>query len=442
MEQTVGSAFFIPKKGENKMKNQETLCVQAGYQPKNGEPRILPIVQSTTYKYDSSDEVACLFDLEKEGHMYSRISNPTTDAFEKKMTELEGGVGAVATSSGQSATLLSILTICKSGQRILSVANLYGGTHTLFTSTLKNMGILVDFINIDASREEIEAGITEDTHLVFGETIGNPTLDILDIERFAAAAHHKNIPLVVDSTFATPYLCRPFEFGADIIVHSTTKYIDGHATSVGGIVIDSGNFDWSNGKFPELTEADVSYHGIRYTEKFGKAAYIIKTRTAYLRDIGNVMSPFNAFLTNLGTETLALRMERHSENALTIANYLQKHEKIAWIKYPLLEADENYELAKKYLPKGASGIISFGIKGGREASKNFIDQLQLASLVVHVGDVRTHVLHPASMTHRQLSEIEQERAGIKPDMIRFSVGIEHVDDIIEDIRQALDKCIG
>lgn len=439
MEQTVGSAFLFAKKGEMNMKNQETLCIQAGYQPKNGEPRILPIVQSTTYKYDSADEVASLFDLEKEGHMYSRISNPTTAAFEKKMAELEGGVGAVATSSGQSATLLSILTICRSGQRILSVANLYGGTHTLFTSTLKNMGIEVDFIDIHATQEEIEARITKDTRLVFGETIGNPTLDILDIERFAAAAHQKKIPLIVDSTFATPYLCRPFEFGADIIIHSTTKYLDGHATSVGGVVIDSGNFDWTNGHFPELTEPDTSYHGICYTQKFGKTAYITKTRTAYLRDIGNVMSPFNAFLTNLGTETLALRMERHSENALKVARYLANHEKIAWIKYPLLETDENYELAKKYLPRGASGIVSFGVKGGLQSSKNFIDQLQLASIVVHVGDVRSHVLHPASMTHRQLSDIEQERAGIKPDMIRFSVGIEHVDDIINDIRQALEK---
>lgn len=439
MEQTVGSAFLFAKKGEMNMKNQETLCIQAGYQPKNGEPRILPIVQSTTYKYDSADEVASLFDLEKEGHMYSRISNPTTAAFEKKMAELEGGVGAVATSSGQSATLLSILTICRSGQRILSVANLYGGTHTLFTSTLKNMGIEVDFIDIHATQEEIEARITKDTRLVFGETIGNPTLDILDIERFAAAAHQKKIPLIVDSTFATPYLCRPFEFGADIIIHSTTKYLDGHATSVGGVVIDSGNFDWTNGHFPELTEPDTSYHEICYTQKFGKTAYITKTRTAYLRDIGNVMSPFNAFLTNLGTETLALRMERHSENALKVARYLANHEKITWIKYPLLETDENYELAKKYLPRGASGIVSFGVKGGLQSSKNFIDQLQLASIVVHVGDVRSHVLHPASMTHRQLSDIEQERAGIKPDMIRFSVGIEHVDDIINDIRQALEK---
>lgn len=421
------------------MKNQETLCIQAGYDPKNGEPRILPIVQSTTYKYDSADEVARLFDLEAEGHMYSRISNPTTEAFERKMAELEGGIGAVATSSGQSATLLSILTICKSGQRILSVANLYGGTHTLFTSTLKNMGIEVDFIDIRATQEEIEALITKDTRLVFGETIGNPTLDVLDIQRFAAAAHKKNIPLIVDNTFATPFLCRPFEFGADVLIHSTTKYLDGHATSVGGVVIDSGNFDWSNGLFPELTEPDVSYHGLSYTKKFGKAAYITKTRTAYMRDIGNVMSPFNAFLTNLGTETLALRMERHSENALKVAQFLSNHDKIAWIKYPLLKTDDNYELAQKYLSHGASGIVTFGVKGGRQSSKNFIDHLQLASIVVHVGDVRSHALHPASMTHRQLSDSEQERAGIKPDMIRFSVGIEHIDDIIEDIRQALSK---
>ena len=419
------------------MEHQETLCVQAGYTPGNGEPRILPIFQSTTYKYDSADEVAKLFDLESNGHMYSRISNPTVEAFEKKIAKLEGGVGAVGTSAGQSATLLSILTICKSGQRILASTNLYGGTYTLFTSTLKKMGIEVDFVDGNANREEIEARITEDTRLVFGETIGNPSLDVLDIEVFAQAAHNKKIPLIIDNTFATPYLCRPFEFGADIVIHSTTKYLDGHATSVGGIIVDSGRFDWNNGKFPELTEPDVSYHGTRFTESFGNAAYISKTRAAYLRDIGCTMSPFNAFLTNLGTETLALRMERHSKNALEIARYLKQHEKISWVKYPLLESDDNYEKAKKYLPLGASGIVSFGVKGGKEASKAFIDNLELASLVVHVGDVRSHVLHPASMTHRQLSEEEQIQAGIRPDMIRFSVGIERVEDIIEDIRKAL-----
>lgn len=418
--------------------SHETLCVQAGYEPKNGEARILPIVQSTTYKYDDADEVGKLFDLQAEGHMYSRISNPTVAALENKITALEGGVGALATSSGQSANLIAILTICNANEHVLAMSNLYGGTFTLFTSTLKKMGIEVTFVDHKASPEEIKANIRSNTKLIFAETIGNPGVDVLDIETVANVAHQNNIPLVVDNTFATPYLCRPFEFGADIVTHSTTKYLDGHATSVGGVIVDSGKFDWDkSGKFPHLTDPDPSYHGLSYTAQFKEAAYIVKARVAFLRDMGNTMSPFNAFLTNLGAETLALRMERHSENALKIAEFLEQHPNVAWINYPLLKSSESYELSKKYLPKGGSGIIAFGVKGGAESGKKFINALELASLVVHVGDIRTHVLHPASMTHRQLSEEAQIKAGIKPDMIRLSVGIENVDDIIKDLHNAL-----
>ena len=416
----------------------ETLCVQAGYEPKNGEPRILPIVQSTTYKYDDADEVGKLFDLEAEGHMNSRISNPTVAALENKIAALEGGVGALATSSGQSATLIAILTICNVNEHVLAMSNLYGGTFTLFTSTLKKMGIEVTFVDHKTSAEKIQSEIRPNTKLIFAETIGNPGVDVLDIEKVSGVAHSNNIPLVVDNTFATPYLCRPFEFGADIVTHSTTKYLDGHATSVGGVIVDSGKFDWEkSGKFPHLTEADPSYHGLSYTKQFGETAYIVKARVAFLRDMGNTMSPFNAFLTNLGAETLALRMERHSENALKVAEFLENHPNVAWINYPLLKSSESYELSKKYLPKGGSGIIAFGVKGGAVNGKKFINSLNLASLVVHVGDIRTHVLHPASMTHRQLSEEDQIKAGIKPDMIRLSVGIENVEDIIKDLDNAL-----
>ena len=417
---------------------QETICIQGGYEPKNGEPRILPIFQSTTYKYDEADEVAKLFDLEAAGHMYSRISNPTVEALEKKIAEMEGGVGAMATSSGQAANLIAILTICNAGEHVLAMSNLYGGTFTLFTSTLKKMGIEVTFVDHRADGREISSKIQANTKLIFGETIGNPGVDVLDIERIAEIAHDNSIPLVIDNTFATPYLCRPFEFGADIVTHSTTKYIDGHATSVGGIIVDSGKFDWkSSGKFPHLTESDPSYHGLSYTEKFGAAAYITKARVAFLRDMGSTMSPFNAFLTNLGVETLALRMERHSSNALAAARFLESHPNVSWVNYPLLESSQSFDLARKYLPGGASGIIAFGVKGGVESGKKFIDSLELASLVVHVGDIRTHVLHPASMTHRQLSQEQQIKAGIKPDMIRLSVGIENIDDILADLDQAL-----
>ncbi len=417
---------------------QETICIQGGYEPKNGEPRILPIFQSTTYKYDEADEVAKLFDLEAAGHMYSRISNPTVEALEKKIAEMEGGVGAMATSSGQAANLIAILTICNAGEHVLAMSNLYGGTFTLFTSTLKKMGIEVTFVDHRADDREISSKIQANTKLIFGETIGNPGVDVLDIQRIAEIAHENSIPLVIDNTFATPYLCRPFEFGADIVTHSTTKYIDGHATSVGGIIVDSGKFDWkSSGKFPHLTESDPSYHGLSYTEKFGAAAYITKARVAFLRDMGSTMSPFNAFLTNLGVETLALRMERHSSNALAAARFLESHPNVSWVNYPLLESSQSFDLARKYLPGGASGIIAFGVKGGVESGKKFIDSLELASLVVHVGDIRTHVLHPASMTHRQLSQEQQIKAGIKPDMIRLSVGIENIDDILADLDQAL-----
>ena len=417
---------------------QETICIQGGYEPKNGEPRILPIFQSTTYKYDEADEVAKLFDLEAAGHMYSRISNPTVEALEKKIAEMEGGVGAMATSSGQAANLIAVLTICNAGEHVLAMSNLYGGTFTLFTSTLKKMGIEVTFVDHRADGREISSKIQANTKLIFGETIGNPGVDVLDIQRIAEIAHENSIPLVIDNTFATPYLCRPFEFGADIVTHSTTKYIDGHATSVGGIIVDSGKFDWkSSGKFPHLTEADPSYHGLSYTEKFGAAAYITKARVAFLRDMGSTMSPFNAFLTNLGVETLALRMERHSSNALAAARFLESHPNVSWVNYPLLESSQSFDLARKYLTGGASGIIAFGVKGGVESGKKFIDSLELASLVVHVGDIRTHVLHPASMTHRQLSQEQQIKAGIKPDMIRLSVGIENIDDILADLDQAL-----
>ena len=417
---------------------QDTICIQGGYEPKNGEPRILPIFQSTTYKYDEADEVAKLFDLEAAGHMYSRISNPTVEALEKKIAEMEGGVVAMATSSGQAANLIAILTICNAGEHVLAMSNLYGGTFTLFTSTLKKMGIEVTFVDHRADDREISSKIQANTKLIFGETIGNPGVDVLDIQRIAEIAHENSIPLVIDNTFATPYLCRPFEFGADIVTHSTTKYIDGHATSVGGIIVDSGKFDWkSSGKFPHLTEADPSYHGLSYTEKFGAAAYITKARVAFLRDMGSTMSPFNAFLTNLGVETLALRMERHSSNALAAARFLESHPNVSWVNYPLLESSQSFDLARKYLSGGASGIIAFGVKGGVESGKKFIDSLELASLVVHVGDIRTHVLHPASMTHRQLSQEQQIKAGIKPDMIRLSVGIENIDDILADLDQAL-----
>lgn len=417
---------------------QETLCVQGGYNPETGQSRITPIVQSTTYKYNSADDVAELFDLTKAGHMYTRISNPTVDVLEQKITQLEGGVGALATSSGQAATLLSILTIASAGDHIVAMNNLYGGTYTLLNSTIKKMGIETTFVELN-NEQALKSAIKENTKLVFGETVGNPGVDVLDIEKVATVAHDYNIPLIVDNTFPTPYLCTPFKYGADIVTHSTTKYLDGHATSVGGIIVDSGKFDWTNGKFDCLTQEDPNYHGLSYTSSFKDAAYITKARVVYLRDLGTTMSPFNAFLTNLGVETLALRMERHSENALKIAHFLEQSPYVESVNYPLLESSKNYALAQKYLSNGASGIISFCVKGGLEETKSWIDNLKLASLVVHVGDLRTHVLHPASMTHRQLSPTAQKEAGISPNQVRLSVGIENVDDIISDLLQAFEQ---
>ncbi len=417
-----------------------TQCIQGGYQPKSSEPRIMPIVQSTTYKYDTADEVAALFDLETNTPMYTRLGNPSLSWLEEKVALLEGGVGALTMSSGQAANLTAVTNICGAGDHVLTMNNLYGGTVNLFNVTLKRLGIDFTFIDPELPLEEMEKYIKPNTRLVFSETIGNPALGVLDIEKVAKLAHGAGIPLIVDNTFATPVLCRPFEFGADIVTHSTTKYFDGHATSVGGVIVDSGNFDWEkSGKFPELTKPDESYHGITYTEKFGKAAYITKARTGMLRDMGNTMSPFNAFLTNLGLETLEVRMQRHCENALKVAKFLENHPKVAWVNYPMLESNKNYALAKKYLPKGASGVVAFGVKGGMEASKRCINSVELATLVVHVADVRTHVLHPASMTHRQLTEEQLIAGGISPDLIRLSVGIEDVEDIINDLDTALNK---
>jgi len=416
----------------------ETKCLQSGYKPGNSEPRVLPIYQSTTYKYDSTEHVAKLFDMEADGHMYSRISNPTVAYVEDKIAALEGGAGALCTSSGQSASLIAVMNICEAGDHLVSSSTIYGGTFNLFAVTMKKMGIDVTFVDPDSTEEEIQKAFKPNTKLLFGETIANPKISVLDIEKFARIAHKNNVPLIIDNTFATPILCRPFEYGADIIVHSTTKYMDGHAVSVGGVVVDSGKFDWSNGKFPMLTEPDESYHGVIYTQTFGEKAYIAKARYQYMRDIGNCMSPMNAFLTNLGLETLHLRMERHSENALKVAEFLENNKHVISVNYPGLKSSPYYDFAKKYLPKGCSGVISFRIKGGKEAAIRFMDKLKLANIVVHVADARTAVLHPASSTHRQLSDEQLVKAGIEPDLIRLSVGLENVEDIINDISQAFE----
>ncbi len=420
----------------------ETKCVQGAYQPENGEPRVMPIYQSTTYKYDSSEHLGKLFDLKAPGHMYSRISNPSLAYLEDKVAMLEGGIGAMFTSSGQAANLMAVLNITSSGQNIISLSSIYGGTINLFAVSLKKLGIETRFITPDMTDEEIDNIFDKNTRLVFGETIANPALNVLDIERYANIAHKHGVPLVVDNTFATPVLCRPFEFGADIVVHSTTKYMDGHAQVVGGMVVDSGKFNWENGNFPELCEPDESYHGVVYTRDFGEAAYITKARVQLMRDFGSTPSPMSAFLVNTSLETLHLRMERHSENAMKVAAFLENNEDIAWVNYPLLESNPDYNIAKKYLPKGASGVISFGVKGGREAATKFMDSLKLAAIVVHVADSRTCVLHPASTTHRQLTDEQLVDAGITPDLIRMSVGIENAEDIINDIKQALEavKC--
>lgn len=405
--------------------------------PKNGEARVLPIYQSTTYKYDSSEHVGKLFDLAESGFFYSRIANPTVDAVEQKIAALEGGIGAICTSSGQAASTLAVLNICNAGDHMISSAAIYGGTSNLFGVTMKKMGIEVTFVNPDASEMEIQDAFRENTKLVFTETLANPTLVVSDIEKFATLAHKNGVPLIIDNTFATPINCRPIEYGADIVVHSTSKYMDGHAVALGGVVVDSGNFNWDKGKFPGLTTPDESYHGMVYTRDCGKAAYLVKARVQLMRDLGLTPSPNNAFLLNLGLETLHLRMERHCSNALAVAKWLKINDKITWVNYPGLESNKYYPLSKKYMPNGTCGVISFGIKGGREAAVKFMDGLKLAAIVVHVADARTSVLHPASTTHRQLSDAQLVEAGVTPDLIRMSIGIEHVNDIIADLEQAL-----
>lgn len=417
----------------------ETKCLHEGYEPGNGEPRVLPIYQSTTYTYDSTEHIGKLFDLTAEGHMYSRISNPTVDAVEKKIAALEGGVGALCTSSGQAASMISILNILQAGDHFISASTIYGGTVNLFAVTLKKLGIECTFVDPSASIEEIQQSIQSNTKAVFGETIANPAMMVLDIEKFAQIAHKNDLPLIIDNTFATPILCRPIEFGADIVIHSTTKYMDGHAVQVGGVIVDSGNFNWANGKFPEFTEPDASYHGVTYSTDFGEAAYIVKARVQLMRDLGVYPAAHTAFLLNLGLETLAVRMERHCKNATAVAEYLEQSEYIESVNYPALKNDKYHDLMLKYTPNGCSGVVSFTIKGGRDTAVIFMDQLQLASNVVHVADIRTCVLHPASETHRQLSDEQLVAAGISPGLIRISVGLENIEDILDDVTEALKK---
>ena len=424
--------------------NNETLCVQAGWQPKNGEPRVLPIYQSTTFKYETSEQMGKLFDLEENGYFYTRLQNPTNDAVAEKIAALEGGVGAMLTSSGQAASFFSIFNICAAGDHFVSTSEIYGGTYNLFAVTLKKLGIEVTFIDQNAPDSEILSAFRTNTKAVFAETIANPGLAVLDIEKLANIAHRQGVPLIVDNTFATPINCRPIEWGADIVIHSTTKYIDGHASSVGGVIVDSGNFDWElhHEKFPELTTPDASYHGIIYTQSFGKMAYITKATVQLMRDLGATQSPNNAFLINLGLETLHLRMARHCENAQQVAEYLQNDDRVRWVNFSGLETDKYHALAKKYLPNGSCGVLTFGLKGGRDMAIRFMDSLKLASIVTHVADARTSVLHPASHTHRQLNTEQLLAAGVAPDLIRFSVGIENAQDIIADIKQALEKAHG
>lgn len=416
----------------------ETKCLHAGYTPKNGEPRVMPIYQSTTYVFDSTEQVGDIFDEPTQAIIYSRFANPTVMAVEEKINALEGGVGAMCTTSGQAANMMAILNICKAGDSIVSTSQIYGGTINLFAVTLQKQGIECIFVDQDADEETINAAFKENTKAVFGEVIANPAMCVLDIEKFAKVAHNHGVPLIVDSTFATPVLCKPFEFGADIVTHSTTKYMDGHAVQGGGVIVDSGNFDWTNGKFPELVEPDESYHGISYTKNYGKAAYIVKARMQLMRDFGCYPAANSAFLLNLGLETLPLRMERYCENALKVAQYFAASDKIEAVMYPGLEGDKYFDLAKKYL-KGASGVISIIVKGGKEKAIQFMDGLKLASNEVHVADIRTCVLHPASETHRQLTDEQLVAAGINPGMMRFSCGLENVEDIIEDIEQSLAK---
>ncbi|MFV0467199.1 MAG: O-acetylhomoserine aminocarboxypropyltransferase/cysteine synthase family protein [Lachnospiraceae bacterium] len=424
------------------MKNRiETLCLHEGFKPTKGAPRQLPIYQSTTFKYDTSDEMGKLFDLEAEGYFYSRLQNPTNDAVAAKICALEGGAAAMLTSSGQAANFYAIFNICEAGDHFIASSAIYGGTYNLFGITMKKLGIECTFIDQDLPAEELDKYFKENTKAVFGETITNPTVSVFDFEKFAKLAHEHGVPLIVDNTFATPIQCRPFEWGADIVTHSTTKYMDGHAVSVGGCVIDSGNFDWmkEKEKFPGLTTPDVSYHGITYAERFGKGAYITKATAQLMRDLGSIQAPQNAFYINLGLETLHLRMKCHAENGLAVAKFLESSDKVAWINYPDLPGNPSYQLAKKYLPNGSCGVLAFGIQGGRAASVKFMDALKLASIVTHVADSKTCVLHPASHTHRQLTDEALLAAGIAPDLIRLSVGIENVEDIIEDLAQALEQ---
>ena len=419
----------------------ETKCIQSGWQPKNGEPRVLPIYQSTTYKYETSDEMGKLFDLEKEGYFYTRLQNPTNDMVAEKICALEGGVAAMLTSSGQAANYYAVFNICEAGDHVVLSSTVYGGTFNLLTVTMKKMGIECTIVDPDADEETLNQAFQDNTKCVVAESIANPALVVLDFDKFVKVAHAHGVPLIVDNTFATPINCRPFEFGVDIITHSTTKYMDGHAMCVGGAIVDSGNFDWTKygDKFHGLTTPDESYHGVTYTEKFGKNAYITKATVQLMRDLGSIPSPMNSFLLNIGLETLHLRVPRHCENALKVASWLEQNDKVAWVNYPGLKGNKYYELAQKYMPNGTCGVISFGLKGGREVSVSFMDHLKLAAIVTHVADARTCVLHPASHTHRQMNDEQLREAGVAPDLIRLSVGLEHIDDIIADLEQAISQ---
>ncbi len=420
----------------------ETKCLHAGYQPQNGGARVLPITQSTTYAYDSTEEIGKLFDLEANGYFYTRLANPTTSAVEEKIAALENGVGALCTSSGQAATFYAVLNILESGDHLISSSYIYGGTYNLFAHTLKKMGIEVTFVDQDAPVEELLQAAKPNTKAIFGETIANPAVKVLDLEKFSAVAKELAIPFIIDNTFATPYFCRPIEFGADIVIHSTTKYLDGHAVQTGGVIVDAGTFDWTNGKFPQLSEPDETYHGIVYTEKFGAAAYITKARVQLMRDLGATPSPQNSFLLNLGIETLSVRMDRHYQNAVTVAEFLEKQAAIEKVYYPGLKSDADYSLAQKYVPNGLCGVISVEFADGKETAAKWLDALDLVSLEVHVADIRTCALHPATSTHRQLTDEELRQAGISPGLVRLSCGIENVADILADLQQAFDKLEG
>ncbi len=420
---------------------KETICIQGGYTPKNGESRMIPIIQSTTFKYDTSEDMGKLFDLEASGYFYTRLQNPTNDLVAAKIAELEGGTAAMLTSSGQAASFFSVFNLAGAGDHVVASSSIYGGTFNLFNVTMRRMGIEFTFVDPNCSDEELEAAFQENTKCVFGETIANPALVVLDIERFANAAHAHGVPLIIDNTFATPINCRPFEWGADIVIHSTTKYMDGHDASVGGCIVDSGKFDWMahKDKFPGLTTPDESYHGITYAEKFGQGgAYITKATAQLMRDLGSIQAPMNAYLLNLGLESLHVRVQRHCENAQKVAEFLSQHEKVAWVTYPGLPSDKGYALAQKYMPDGTCGVISFGVKGGRAAAESFMKELKVAIIATHVADAHTCILHPANSTHRQLTDEELIACGVGPDLVRLSVGIENVDDIIDDLAQALD----